>query len=121
MFSEEFKGKVESLKELVRFLDLRIGDNYKCSVVFIFWSLLLASLDKSDYEEKISIISDLAYLLGLDEEALIDIIEVIKIIFREEKTEYHRFFKRENLLIFNNVILLFGVKSIMINDEIVTN
>ena len=75
------KKKLNASKELVRLciLDENRSEAYK----FIFWALMILTVDKNDYEERLSAICDFASMLNIIEEEIDDIIHVIKIIYKE--------------------------------------
>lgn len=102
----DINTKIVMAKELIRMCrEPRNRDN---ALKFIFWSLFAVSVDKSSYEEKISLIADFAHMIDIDEKTILDITQVIKVIFGEEieETEFQtdeipREFKRV-LKLFDN-------------------
>lgn len=62
---------------------------------FIFWALMILTVDKADAEEHLALICDFAKMLGITEDEFEDIIQTVKIIYNEVTTEY--VFKSENI------------------------
>lgn len=77
-----------------------------CSVPrhLMFWLIFIVSVDNKNYNENLSIVSDVAYLLGFDEEKLADWVVAVKGVLEgkklnemEYKTEAaKKFFIRDN-------------------------
>ena len=90
---ENPKKRIEASKRLVQLCrnTINVTEGYK----FIFWALMILTVDKTDAEEHLAIICDFAKMLRITEDEFEDIIRVIKIIYNEETTEY--VFKSENI------------------------
>lgn len=60
---------------------------YKCSVPMhlMFWLIFIVSVDNENYNENLSIVSDVAYLLGFDEERLADWVVAVKGVLEGKK------------------------------------
>lgn len=53
----------------------------------IFFALLYIAVDNDNYNEKINIISDMAYLIGFDEKMMKDWIYVVKMVLKAEEVD----------------------------------
>lgn len=73
------KKKMIAAKELVRLC--RLDENRSEAYKFIFWALMILTVDKSDYEEHLSIICDFASMLKITEDEIDDILLIIKLIY----------------------------------------
>lgn len=83
--SKTEKDKIEWAKGRIKFFRSFEADGSDIlSYHFIFWALLILAVDKTDYEEKLSLICDFAKILHISDEKMLDIVQVIKYIFREE-------------------------------------
>lgn len=87
------KRKIEASKKLVQLCrnELNATEGYK----FIFWALMILTVDKTDAEEHLALICDFAKMLRITEDEFEDIIQIIKIIYNEVTSEY--LFKSENI------------------------
>ena len=61
--------------------------NPRCSVPkhLMFWLIFIVSVDNENYNENLSIVSDVAYLLGFDEERLADWVAAVKGVLEGKK------------------------------------
>lgn len=90
---KDAKRRIEASKKLVRLCRNTINstEGYK----FIFWALMILTVDKTDAEEHLALICDFAKMLRITEDEFEDIIQTIKIVYNEVTTEY--VFKSENI------------------------
>ena len=89
-----------------------VTEGYK----FIFWALLVLSVDKSEAEEHLSLICDFAQMLHISDAEFEDVIQTVKIIYNKVETEY--IFKSENIpSILGSLFNLYGNQDI--NEVIV--
>ena len=93
---DEFKDpkiRIRASKELVQLCrdSENTGEGYK----FIFWALMILTVDKTDAEEHLALICDFAKMLRITEDEFEDIIQCIKIVYNEVTTEY--VFKSDNV------------------------
>lgn len=58
--------------------------------VFIFWALMLLSVNKTNETERLSLICDLARILKVTDDEVMDIVQVIKVIYQETETPVFR-------------------------------
>ncbi len=80
---KDSKTKIDAAKELVRYC--RIEERRKEAYKFIFWAMLVLTVDKTDKEEKLSLICDFSRMLKISDEEMMDILQVIKVLYHEEK------------------------------------
>lgn len=90
---KDAKRRIEASKKLVQLCRNTIysTEGYK----FIFWALMILTVDKTDAEEHLALICDFAKMLRITEDEFEDIIQTIKIVYNEVTTEY--VFKSENI------------------------
>lgn len=86
---DEFKDpkrRIEASKKLVQLgrMTVNVTERYK----FIFWALMILTVEKTDAEEHLALICDFAKMFGITEDEFEDIIQVIKIVYNEVTTEY---------------------------------
>lgn len=90
---KDAKRRIEASKKLVQLC--RNTENATEGYKFIFWALMILTVDKTDAEEHLALICDFAKMLRITEDEFEDIIQTIKIIYNEVTTEY--VFKSENI------------------------
>lgn len=90
---KDAKKRIEASKKLVQLC--RTTANSTEGYKFIFWALMILTVDKADAEEHLALICDFAKMLGITEDEFEDIIQTVKIIYNEVTTEY--VFKSENI------------------------
>lgn len=56
--------------------------------IFIFWGLMVLSVDETDADEKLSLICDFAKMLQITDDELIDIANIIKLIYHDTNERY---------------------------------
>lgn len=81
------KGKIGAAKEFVQFcrrLDQYTVEGYK----FIFWALMVLTVEQSDAEKHLSLICDLANMLDITDDEFEDIIQVVKTVCNGSVSEY---------------------------------
>lgn len=80
------KSRIEASKKLVQLgrRTVNVTERYK----FIFWALMILTVEKTDAEEHLALICDFAKMFGITEDEFEDIIQVIKIVYNEVTTEY---------------------------------
>lgn len=90
---KDAKRRIEASKKLVQLCrdTINATEGYK----FIFWALMILTVDKTDAEEHLALICDFAKMLRITEDEFEDIIQTIKIVYHEVTTEY--VFKSENI------------------------
>lgn len=77
-----FDNKIKAVESLVH------QCNYEPNAhKFIFWALMILSVDKKDKDEKLSLICDLVSMMNVKECEVLDIINVIKLIYGENFSE----------------------------------
>lgn len=83
---EEIKDRIIAAKYLVKMC--LMGQNRDAAYKFIFWSLMILTVDKTDVEEHLSLICDFAKMLNISEEEVEDIVYLIKFVYDATETEY---------------------------------
>lgn len=108
------KNKITAAKDFVKYC--RQSNNIQEGYKFIFWALMMLSVDKSNAEEHLSLICDFAHMLHISDTEFEDIIQTVKVIYNEVKTEY--IFKSEKIpSIFGSLFNLYEKQDI--NEVIV--
>lgn len=51
---------------------------------FIFWALMILAVDDTDKEEHLSLICDFAKILNIDNSEMMDIVQIIRLVFQKE-------------------------------------
>lgn len=101
---EDLSTKTSSTKELVTILTE--SNRSETTLKLIFWALFGLAVDKTDYEEKASLIADFAHVVGIDEKTILDLTQVIKVILGEkEEFEFQTDEVRE---VFEEVLTVFN-------------
>ena len=98
------KIRIEAAKEFVKCCreEQNGAEGYK----LIFWSLMILTVDDSNGTEKLSLICDLAKMLKITDDELMDIIYVIKNIYNECDCDYK--IKTDTILtIFGSVLNMY--------------
>ncbi len=85
---EDVKTKIKASKSFVGLFESEDTDNFYEKYKFIFWSLMVLAVDKTDAEEHLALICDYAKLLKITEEEFEDIVQVVKVIYGGETTKY---------------------------------
>lgn len=90
---KDVKRRIDASKKLIQLCRNTINstEGYK----FVFWALMILTVDKTDAEDHLALICDFAKMLRITEDEFEDIIQTIKIVYNEVTTEY--VFKSENI------------------------
>lgn len=92
---EDAKTFVEACRE-----ERNKSERYK----FIFWSLMILAVDKTDVEEHLSLTCNFAKMLQISDDEIEDIIYIVKLVFNEWEGEYS--FKTDTVLdVFSNTVV----------------
>lgn len=83
---EDIKDRIIAAKFLVKMC--LMVQNRDAAYKFIFWSLMVLTVDKTDAEEHLSLICDFAKMLKISEEEVEDIIYLIKLVYDATEAEY---------------------------------
>ncbi|MGB4093524.1 MAG: hypothetical protein WBK46_16515 [Ruminococcus flavefaciens] len=79
----EIKQRIEWFKELVsHFKRVKMR-----SIVCIFIALMALAVDKTDYEERLSTVCDVAVMLEVTDDEMADIVQVVRFVYRDIKAE----------------------------------
>ena len=91
--SNDTKTKIDAAKAFVKYCrdPEHVSEGYK----FIFWSLMILTVDKNNVEEYLTLICDFAKMLRITDEEFEDIIYAIKCVYNEVDKEY--IFKSESV------------------------
>ena len=100
----DVKGKIIAARDFVKYC--RQSNNVSEGYKFIFWALMILTVDKSNAEEYLSLICDFAQMLNISDVEFEDIIKTVKVIYNEVERDY--VFKSEMIpSIFGSLINLF--------------
>lgn len=113
---EEFKEAKRTIEAAKKFVQLcRTTANSTEGYKFIFWALMILTVDKEDAENHLALICDFAKMLRITEDEFEDIIQTVRIVYNEVTTEYT--FKSENIpSVLGSLFNMYGGQDI---DEIV--
>lgn len=89
----DVKTKIDAAKQFVQYC--RESQNTSERYKFIFWSLMILTVDKNNAEEYLALICDFAKMLRISCEEFEDIIYAIKCVYNEVDKEY--IFKSESI------------------------
>lgn len=86
-------NKLKDVNEVIRAAKdfvyyCRMSENISEGYKFIFWALMILTVDKTDAEEHLSLICDFARMLHITDAELQEIIYIIKLIYNEGDTDY---------------------------------
>lgn len=76
IFLEHYDDSYKSRKEILN----KIKSNRKLSLSYVFWLIFLVTIDNEDFNEKLNVVSDVAYILNIDNDMIEDCTVVIKTI-----------------------------------------
>ena len=85
----EFKDSKRRIEASKKFIQLcRKKENVTEGYKFIFWVLMILTVDKADAENHLALICDFAKMLRITEDEFEDIIQTVKSVYHEATTEY---------------------------------
>ena len=85
----EFKDSKRTIEASKKFVQIcRKTENADEGYKFIFWALMILTVDKSDAENHLALICDFAKMLRITEDEFEDIIWTVKVVYNEVKTGY---------------------------------
>ena len=103
---KDAKTKIEAAKDFVKYCrdDRNRSEAYK----FIFWSLMILSVENESSDEQLSLICDFVRMLEITDDELLDIIYAIKCVYNENEDEekYVYVFKTNTVAsVFDNYLM----------------
>lgn len=99
------KYKIEAAKALVRYCQNE--QNRKEAYKFVFWAMMVLTVDKTDAEQHLSLICDFARMLKITDDEMEDMLMVIRVLYHEEESGFE--FKTEMVPnIFSRVLCLYN-------------
>ncbi len=82
--SHKYEKKIRIARKFVKLF--KESKNAAERYQFIFWALMILTVDKTDAEQHLSLICDYAEMLDITDDEFEDIIGTIKIIYNQEKS-----------------------------------
>lgn len=82
----DIKDSIRKIKEFVK--ECRKDENYSIGYIFIFWSLMILAVDKTEEDKHISLICNFAKMLDITDEEIQDMIHIVKLIFNKVDSDY---------------------------------
>lgn len=76
--------RIDQLEWIIDFIDSK--HDY-ASFKFIFWALMILAVDDTDKEEHLSLICDFAKLRHIKNREMLDIVQIVRLVFEKEITE----------------------------------
>ena len=102
---KEYKYKIKAAKELVKYCrdeEYRI-EAYK----FIFFAIMVLTVDKTDAEEHLTLICDFARMLKITDAEMEDMLTVIRVLYHEDESGFE--FKTNTVpKVFSDVLRLYN-------------
>lgn len=103
----DVKDSIRKIKEFVsrcrKEEEPGIGKPRYVSYIFIFWSLMILAVDKTEEDKHISLICNFAKMLDITDKELQDMIHIVKLIFNKVHSDYE--FQSDKVVeIFGNVL-----------------
>ena len=80
--SASLNGRIEQICEINK----EIKESRR-SIVLIFALLMSLAVDKTDYEERLSTVCDVAVMLDISDDEMADIVQVVRFVYRDIKAE----------------------------------
>lgn len=81
---KEPEYRIDQLDWIIQF----IGSNFDhADLKFIFWALMILAVDDTDKEEHLSLICDVAKLRHIKNSEMMDIVQIVRLVFEKEITE----------------------------------
>lgn len=78
------KVKIEASRKLAKMCNKEKSNGY----LFIFWALMVLTVDKTDAENHIAIICNFAKIFGIPKDGFEDIIHAVKAVYDETEKKY---------------------------------
>lgn len=100
--------RIKAAKALVTDLNNKPYSD-KEKINFLFWSLMILSVDDTDKEEYLSLICDFAKMLKIGDEEMMDIMQIIQAIYHMEGN--YTIKTRDVKLCFGKVIKKYGIRT----------
>ena len=98
---QDIKESIRKIKEFVK--ECRKDENYGIGHIFIFWSLMILAVDKTEEDEHISLICNFAKMFDITDKEIQDMIHIVKLIFNKVDSDYE--FQSDKVVeIFGNVL-----------------
>lgn len=103
----DVKDSIRKIKEFVSSCrkeeEPEIGEPFYGRYIFIFWSLMILAVDKTEEDKHISLICNFAKMLDITDKELQDMIHIVKLIFNKVDSDY-QFQSDKVVKIFGNVL-----------------
>ena len=103
------KIKIDAAKKFVEF---RRFAGTIAGYQFIFWALMVLTVDKSNAEEHLSLICDFAQMLKISDEEFEDILQAVKVVYNEFEIEEgcYTFASKNTYYIMGIIFKLYNIK-----------
>ena len=103
---KDHKYKIEAAKGFIKYC--KNDQNRQEAYKFVFWAMMVLTVDKTDAAKHLSLICDFARMLKISDDEMNDILMVIKAIYQEEVGRLR--FKSEDVFkIFSEVLCDFEI------------
>ena len=76
--------RIQAAKDLVKGLK----ENRRIRYKFFFWAMMILAVDDSNQEEHLTLICEFARMTHVSDDELMDILHVVKVVFREDSKNY---------------------------------
>lgn len=115
---EDLEYKLKEIKEFIE--DFEYPSSYcrknGIKYQFIFWTLMVLTVDDTDKEEHLSLICDFAKMLEVSDEEIMDIVQIIRVIYHKEEAGFklRSYDVRE---CFKNLLSQYGYNEVELENE----
>ena len=83
-FYKETEYRIDQLDWIIQSIELNLDH---VNLKFIFWALMILAVDDTDKEEHLSLICDFAKLKRIKDSVMLDIVQIVRLVFGKEITE----------------------------------
>lgn len=85
----DVKYRIDQAEWVITFIHWGVGDHYR-KYIFIFWALMILAVDETDKEKNLSLICDFAKMLHIEDYEMMDIVQIVRLVFDKEITGWIR-------------------------------
>lgn len=104
---KDFNTRITATRELITDLI----KHPTTGVSYIFWALLILTVDHNDYEQHLSEICNLADIIGMHEIVILDLMDIINAIYRRVAPEKVKLRSYTTNYVFQNVLGMYGMRA----------
>lgn len=83
---DDMEYRMKAAQSIIK--DLNYTVEKECIKYLIFWALMILTVDDTDKEEHLSLICDFAKMLKVSDEEIMDIVQIIRVIYHKEEAGF---------------------------------